>query len=479
MPDVPDDDAPPADPDAPEVPEEVPPLRRSGYEFVERLVQLVEDHTGRTLGIIFGRAYEQWAGNTFCNSNAHRAAFRQIGLDPREACRRETSIVRSVRDFDNPQPLIGVMRRRLPNGAVREYRFERKRRHDCFCRGVPGVVPPLSEEYKASRSRRPRFRGRYRQWLIEQCKDYRFSLALLYQRAFPHIGSLRDVYRKLNASMRRGRATLLYRLFADTAAMRDVLAACRFAEFPDDQGLMPEFAVAARRVAEPEEPTNQMQWRRSHPGWLVPPDGVLGCDGGPVHHYVGWGCPVAGAGLTANEHFAQCPPEERQLGIFTRCAPGDDLEIDEDPFARPFNVSFEPGFTGTNLRVLDTPVCPPELMNIQAAQVWERMAGVDRLRSRVDPEGFADYLEGFRDLHPWGFPLWIGVERNDDFVQVVRRGQWVMTHAGVFLDDGRERMGPHGEPLAPVDARPPVMDGVVGIPEFEVDPDEARDACFD
>ena len=172
VPDVPGDDTPPADPDAPEVPEEVPPLRRSGYEFVERLVQLVEDHTGRTMGIVLGRAYEQWAATTYCHSNAHVQAFVEAGRNPDDACQREVSIPRTTHDFDNPQPLIGLMRRELRNGEIREYRFVRKRRHDCHCRGVPGRIAPLSEEYKASRTARPMYRRRYHDWLVEQCRRY-------------------------------------------------------------------------------------------------------------------------------------------------------------------------------------------------------------------------------------------------------------------------------------------------------------------
>ena len=35
------------------------------------------------------------------------------------------------------------------------------------------------------------------------------------------------------------------------------------------------------------------------------------------------------------------------------------------------------------------------------------------------------------------------------------------------------------DPLSPIEDVVPLLEGLVGIPEIEVDPDEARDACFD
>ncbi len=457
-----------------------PPARRDHWHWVQEVVGLLvgelEDATGKTLGIVLGRAYEQWAGNTYCHSNAHALAFAEIGEDPDDACGREFVIPRTTHDFDNPQPLIGTMRRRLRSGEIREYRFERKRRHDCHCRGVAGVIAPLSEEYKASRTVSRQYRGRYHRWLVAQCRDYRFTLARLTRDALPHLGSIRDVYRRLLESRRIGRPALLYRLLRPTAAMQAVLDECRFAEFPDDAGIMPEVEVVRRRRARPEEPWSQMQSRVSAPLWESPPDAVQGCEGGLVQHYLAEGCPVQ-PGVQAPPGLGRCAPGERRWGIYTRCSPG--FDVQDDPFVNPVWTDFDTGATRSAMKVLQEPVCPPRWMSIQSALIWEQMAGIDRLSSRVDAEGFREFFGHFRDLHGWGFPIWIGAEQNDDFVQVVQHGQWVITHEHVFMDFGFERMGPNGDPLSPIGAPPPLWDGVVGIPEDQVDPDEARDACFD
>lgn len=462
-------------------------IDRRSLEPIKDLIDYAEDRTGATLGIIMGRHYEQWAGNTYCDSNAHAAAFQAIGLDPGEACTPEFRVPRFSHNFNNPRQRRHHVRRRLRNGEVREYVFDRYRRHDCHCRGVPGVIGPISEEYKSPRSSRPRYSQKYHEWLVDQCLDYRFSLTQMWRETFPGMGQRKKVYNKLNRSTTRGRAVLQYRLARDSQAMQQVMAECNFASVDGifaDTGIMSDTEAARRWTAAPplDEPWSLMRWKVSTPGWHRPLDGVQGCDGGKVIHFASHGCPQLQGphGLSMEDYQRECPLRAARPGILTTCAPdGGQIDVDEFTVMR-----FEEGHHGTGLPIISTPICPPFTINPTAKRVWEGMANLDRVRNRFEEDGFAEYFDSFVDLHSWGLPLWIGLSDSASPGQPVLRGQWVMIHEGVFFDDYRNRGGEVGvDP--PVELEDAVLEevsragGIIGIPEDSIDPDEARDSCFD
>jgi hypothetical protein len=458
------------------------------------------------IGFVSGMDYENWSMGNYCYSWEHSQAD--------VPCMREVRVPRYQRSFDAPdEPLV---RQRTP-----EDEYWRHRRYDCMCPPVGAPVPtarrlpPLAMEAKStSAPNKTQYSDSYERYLLDQCMDYRFHLAKMYQETFPQVGTVRDAYRKLlhvggapgtpHASAdapqvaSRHRPVLTYYLSHASPALRRVMERCGFAgEFEGDYGLMPQHGAwdwtlvrhqqlgepqlsAADRLARvPHLWTSPMRWQEAFPGPRFLHDAVSNCNG-PVHYNV-----LSYVDPNTHRHeprlFTWCFTEEDVAGE-NRWRLDNLVEAAIDPTVVPVDgdiTTFEWG----NIRVpiRENPVCPPGYIDEQGQSLFSDLVAVDGRQRLLSPQGFRDWLLALQNLHityPTSTPVRVLVEsRNDRGYPRRAAANFDMTLPGHWLMMPYEAWS---SAMWQPDLQVTYLNPSTRLPEeVWADVDERRDACKD